>query len=157
MFVSWLWLKYSCSRLDRIYCISIQVLFTKRFSFPATTPSRGCLWHCRRVIQDLVMSWSLDSHQSRAHNIHLIDVVVATNFKYSFVRPSHCYSQNIAGYQLTVKRALNILVLVCWSMTSKYCLQTSWILIYLPRWTSSNYRKKINILVPVSARLKFYQ
>ena len=39
--------------------------------------------------------------------------------------------------------AVNILTLVCFSVTSKYCLQASWFLTYLPGWTTWNFRKKI--------------
>ena len=35
---------------------------------------------------------------------------------------------------------VNILTLVCSSMTSKLCFQTSWFLAYLPRWTSWKFR-----------------
>ena len=47
----------------------------------------------------------------------------------------------ISSIVLTV----NILTLVRSSMTSKFCLWTSWFLTYLPGWTSWNFRKKSKI------------
>ena len=54
-----------------------------------------------------------------------------------------------------MKTSVNILTLVCPSMMSKYCLRTHLFLTYFPRWSSSwAFRKRINILPPISDMLK---